>query len=352
MTSTDRLFTVAIGVRMDAKMVHEYIKAFGLDPRPSDTQRTLRLRDKSWSIVVETYDWGRVCVATNRQMATVTWVEHGGIPEELPNWAMLARHRFDNPGCVGHYDAGDATCDGDGAKEPPCVWRGLCRKVVERAEGERTTPEQAVIYMADDDANEVPPPATRYRCPVERPRAPAPDKQEQQGGGQDDEPEEPPQPRGRSGSPGDPYTWSESRRIALALMSAIAGAIPLEYAGEHEHKCHSGGMFHRDRLDTSRHYTLYIRRNNASGTPLAVAYIYPHKRRPGVKLHLITPPEATAWLRAELPQLLKVKQWKDSGLTPSIIDGIQDKHVPQVARILGRMVREGRWTRVTEQLEG
>jgi len=334
---------------MDAKMVHDYIVAFGLEPRPTKQHKPVRLRDLGWSLLVETYSWGRVCVATNKHTTTVTWLEHGSIPDTLPRWAAYARHRFDNPGCVGHHEAGDQTCDGDGSEaNPPCVWRRICRQVKGRAESVRTTPEQAIIFMIDDDANEVPPSATRYRSPVPRPILPPEDAQSEQEGGQDDEEEGEPRNAGHLGSPGDPYVFTESRCVALKLMAAICAAIPLEYAGEMEHRCHAGGVFYKDRIKKSRHFTLYIRRSNETATPRAVAYLYPNRRRPGVKIQLITPEESTALLRAALPHTLRVVQWKDGSEHPTVIDNIEHKHIGQLARVIGQHIRDGHWPRLSE----
>jgi hypothetical protein len=336
---------------MDAKLVHDYIVAFGLDPRPSESQKTVRLRDKGWSILVETYDWGRVCVATNKVACVVTWVEHGGVPSALPKWAIYARHRFNSPSCVGHHEPEDTTCDGDGTEaNAPCVWRGICKAVQTRAESVRTTPERAITYMADDDAGRGPPLATEYASAVSRPIRPPKEAQEHQPAHLAAESEVEAIPRGRVGAPGDPYVFAESRRMALAMMAAFARAIPMEFAGEFEHRCHAGGLFYRDKLRKSRHLTMYVRKNNATATPLAVVYVYPHKRRPGIKLQLVTPTESTAALRAVLPQTLKVIQWKDAGQTPTIIDNITDKHISQVARVLAKHVQDGHWPRLSREL--
>jgi len=345
---SETLYRVAIGARMDAKMVHDYIAAFGLDPRPTKQHRPVRLRDKGWSLLVETYEWGRVCVAVNKQTATVTWVEHGSIPEGLPHWAAAARHRFNNPGCVGHHEPGDPTCDGligPGA-EPPCVWRNMCRKIQIRSAAVNTTPERTIWFMAADDDAEGPPSATQYRSVVLRPTQPTPDAQSKQ---EVTASSKPGSPRPRIGFPHDPYVYAESRAIAKKMMAAFARAIPVEFAGEYRHRCHAGGMFYRDRLRRSDHYVMYVRKNNAKATPLAVMYLYPSKRQPMIKIQLVAPDAMVEMARAVLPKTLRVKRWKDAR-RPTVIEGVEERHVSQVARVLARIIKSGDWPRITESI--
>ena len=335
--SADPLYRMAISDRMDAALIHEYISTMGLDPRPTESQRPYRLRDNGSVLLVETYDWGRVCVATNRNQCTVTWVEHGGLPPELPGWCILARHRYNSPPCVGRHEDGDSACDGSGRSPKPCVWRALCKAIQKGASRREIEPERHLLEVARATVNATPPSELRRVSEVARPVRvspvpPTPAPVAATG-----------KPAPRKGVPGDPYVLAVSHDWCLRTMAAVAMNLEKEWGEDREHRTHSGGMFYRKRPKPRLHFAIYTRRGTIAATPKLSYICRLSRRRPGVKLAFNATPAAVEWLRQNLPATIEVKLWKNGGTSEAIVRFYSDENISQVARSLKGLSDLGLW---------
>lgn len=337
------LFRVSIGDMMDATMVTEYIRAVGLDPRPTEQTQPFRLRSRSWTLLVETYDWGRVCVATNQLACVVTWIEHLELPDGLPVWCLALRKRFDSPSCLGHHQVGDPICDGD-AKEPACIWRGRCADLRAEALASRATPEAVVAALDTAGDSGLPPPAPQRLSPVPRPAgnaagAAAPIARE------DDKECKKRRYIPQVGPIKDPYTFVISRQWALETMERLAAALQRQWAGIEQHKCGEGGMYYADKIQRSGHFSLYIRQVGAAAIPRCIGWAFPERRTAGVRLQIYAHNEAHVWLRRKLPESIAVKPWKDGNRVYAVVNLRQDQ-IGVVVRALREMAEEGLWERI------
>lgn len=145
MISTARVF--------DRELVREFVADHGVDPVPKASEPRSIARE-GIQLVVEDYDWGRVCFAEwKARDVGLTWIERDGRPV-LPAWAEGIRAILDRPTCLGYHEE-DHVCDGGknpetGEREPACRWRRACMYAQTLAKTPARIPH-VLAHTSDDD---------------------------------------------------------------------------------------------------------------------------------------------------------------------------------------------------------
>jgi hypothetical protein len=389
---------LSVGEDMDTELVRRFIRTNDLDPIPMRGVEPVSVRLGGSRIVLETYNWGWVCFATDiSTRKTVTWVEKGKeVPADVPKWAAELRLAVARPGCLGHR-VQEPVCDGGkdgktGQETPACLWRHRCISVQKHCKGDAeairrylkgATNEQIAelsgVKLVGLDASVSPQlaaqvgattlrpvptgaeakpkaqqaaptarPAKATNRPVSPPREPAPKVRKPVVSKPPKQPEPKPVPRVRPGAPiqsnsVDESSLQPSHRMALAFCRALGAKLGTSIWDD-KAKAGKGHLFYSDTMAKSRCISLSYRLPEEKNASKALAYLWPLKRDDEPSLTVTMVSEETDYIRGLLPASFhdRVDRWKDGQRLMTVVKKVTEAEAAIVLDVLYTAFNAGR----------